>query len=80
MSYSFLFVDKCSDMFWVEDIARHLLQVLRRETINMSHDIAEIALLTLVQEVLGEVEGELLTTVAGNGQLTLQLLFGLQEL
>ena len=67
-------------MFWVEDVACHLLQVLRRETINMSHDIAEIALLTLVQEVLGEVEGKLLATVAGNGKLTLQLLLGLQEL
>ena len=80
MSYSFLFVDKCSDMVWVEDVAGHLLQVLRGEAINMSHDIAEVALFALMQEVLGKVEGKLLTTVAGNGKLTLQLLFGLMEL
>ena len=64
-------------MVFGKELLSHLLQVLGGETVNMSHDVVEVALLTLMQKGLGEVKGELLTTVAGDGQLSLQLLFGL---
>ena len=67
-------------MVFGKELLSHLLQVLGGETVNMSHDVVEVALLTLMQEGLGEIEGELFTTIAGDGQLTLQLLFGLVQL
>ena len=75
-----LFVNQCSEMIFCKDVAGHLLQVLGGEAVDVAHDVAEVALLSAVQVVLGEVEGKLLATVAGNGQLALQLLLGLAQL
>jgi hypothetical protein len=36
----------------------------------------DVMLFAIVQETLGEVEGELFTVVTGNGYLSLQLAFG----
>ena len=76
----FLLINQCSNTFRGKDLAGYLLQVLRRKVVDVTHDVTEVAFLTLMQEVLGEVEGELLATVAGNSQLTLQLQLGLEQL
>ena len=64
-------------MVFGEDVAGHFLKVFGGESVYVTHDVVEVAFLTLMQKGLGEVKGELLTTVAGDGQLSLQLLFGL---
>ena len=40
----------------------------------------DVTFLTIVQKVLGKVEGKLLAVVTGNGQLTFQLALGSSEL
>ena len=54
----------------------HLLYILSRHGIDTPHQVVEVALMTMVEIAPAEVEGKLLTVVAGNGELTFQLSLG----
>ena len=57
-----------------------VLELGSGEGVDLLEQRLDAALLAVVQEVLGEVEGELLAIVAGNGYLTFQLSLGGIEL
>ena len=59
-----------------KDVLRHVLQLRGREGVDALKELVDVALLTVVQEVLGHVEGILLAIVAGDGYLPLQLALG----
>ena len=67
-------------MRFIKDFTCHLLQIIGCQTVDVSHDVTQVTFLALMQEVLGKVEGKLLMTVAGYGQLSLQLLLGFAQL
>ena len=63
-------------MFFGKDFLSRALQVSNRQSVYMTHDVAQVAHLSCVQIVFGKVERKLLTIIAGYGQLSLQLLLG----
>ena len=46
-----LFVNQCSEMIFCKDVAGHLLQVFGGEAVDVTHDVAEVTLLSAVQVV-----------------------------
>ena len=53
-----------------EELLGDILNLCRRDGVDAQQQLGDAALLTIMQEVFSEVEGELFAVVAGNGQLT----------
>ena len=53
-----------------------ILYLCRTDSIDALHQLVDVALTTIVQIVLGNIQGKLLTVVAGNGYLSFQLALG----
>ena len=59
-----------------KELLGDILNLCRRNGVNAQQQLGDATLLTIMQEVFGEIEGKLLAVVAGNGQLSFQLSFG----
>ena len=65
--------------FGGKELLCDILNLCRRDGIDAQQQFGDATLVTIMQEVFGEVEGKLFAVVAGDGQLPFQLSFsGLQ--
>ena len=62
--------------FGGKELLCDILNLCRRDGIDAQQQFGDATLVTIMQEVFGEVEGKLFAVVAGDGQLPFQLSFG----
>ena len=71
-----LFENQGDESVFVEKFPCHVLNLLAGDGFHLFVEAINVFLPTIVEEALTEIEGEVLTVVAGNANLTLNLLFG----
>lgn len=71
---SFSFEDQGDESVFVEKFPCHVLNLLAGNGFHLFVEAINVFLPTIVEEALTEIEGEVLTVVAGNANLTLNLL------
>ena len=65
---------------WGKECLGDVLYLGGCDVVYLSEKLADVPFFSVVEEVFGEVEGELLVVVAGNGNLSFQLSLGCRQL